>query len=544
MSHLRRVAFFGFAAAFCQTWPAAAQEDETFSERVDVRVINLEAVVEDERGNRVEGLGAGDFEILVDGKARPADYFTEIRDGLLPAEAPGAASPPALAGLAPPAEGGAAAPSRRLPTSYLVFFDLMLSNPRDVLYAGERLAADFERLPPEDQIAVFTFEGTTLLRLADWNSSRADQLYALRELHRAQSKAAAALNELKANDELARLVDSNDVAASVVFSARRFAQRMDAVLTAGASAMRAANPPPGRRVMLAFAGMWPRDLAAFFGVATSTEYSRNIRNEFPKASYHAFYETANQLGYTLYPTDVSRLRAPGSAEIGEVQTARDYALLGADRDFETDVTLGKFAEETGGRSFASGWKENALEEVRDDVSSFYWLGFDAPRRHDGKSYQLEVKVKKPGLKVRSRRQYSDLSRQAEVDQELASRLLFDTAGDRQDFKVTTGEPQQKGRGYTLPVSVRIPLEEVFFRQQGSGWRADLELRIAAIDELGRRSPMPSIPVKLDGPKPQPGQFATYETALRLRHVSRRFVLGLYDTKTSRLLVSTVRLAGS
>ncbi|MYJ24076.1 MAG: hypothetical protein F4080_00670 [Holophagales bacterium] len=47
----------------------AQQEDlpAVFSEVIDVRVVNIEVVVTDRDGNRVHGLTASDFELLVDG---------------------------------------------------------------------------------------------------------------------------------------------------------------------------------------------------------------------------------------------------------------------------------------------------------------------------------------------------------------------------------------------------------------------------------------------------------------------------------------------
>ncbi len=80
-----------------------------------------------------------------------------------------------------------------------------------------------------------------------------------------------------------------------------------------------------------------------------------------------------------------------------------------------------------------------------------------------------------------------------------------------------------------------------FLPKGKGYAADLELRIAAIDDRGQRSQMPNIPFKLEGPKPEVGQYATYETNLRLNTAARRAVLGLYDKKGDRLLVSTLDL---
>ncbi|HEY4565060.1 MAG TPA: hypothetical protein VIJ36_18900 [Thermoanaerobaculia bacterium] len=48
---------------------------------IDVRVVNVEVVVADRKGNRIEGLEAADFRLLVDGREIPIDYFTEVRGG-------------------------------------------------------------------------------------------------------------------------------------------------------------------------------------------------------------------------------------------------------------------------------------------------------------------------------------------------------------------------------------------------------------------------------------------------------------------------------
>ena len=60
-------------------------------ESIDVRVVNVEAVVTDRRGHPVRGLAAADFQLLVDGREVPIDYFTEIRDGQAAAAAAAAA---------------------------------------------------------------------------------------------------------------------------------------------------------------------------------------------------------------------------------------------------------------------------------------------------------------------------------------------------------------------------------------------------------------------------------------------------------------------
>ena len=52
-----------------------------FVEAIDVRVVNVEAVVTDRKGERVRGLEPEDFQLLVDGKEVPVQFFTEIVEG-------------------------------------------------------------------------------------------------------------------------------------------------------------------------------------------------------------------------------------------------------------------------------------------------------------------------------------------------------------------------------------------------------------------------------------------------------------------------------
>ncbi|MCY3971427.1 MAG: hypothetical protein OXG74_15955, partial [Acidobacteria bacterium] len=61
--------------------PAAPQDTplpDLFADVIDVRVVNVEVVVTDRKGNRIRGLEASDFELRVDGEPVPIEYFTEI----------------------------------------------------------------------------------------------------------------------------------------------------------------------------------------------------------------------------------------------------------------------------------------------------------------------------------------------------------------------------------------------------------------------------------------------------------------------------------
>src|SRR5947208_16824631 len=90
--------------------PGARAADDTppsFGESIDVRVVNVEAVVTDRQGHRVSGLKPEDFRLRVDGREVPVEYFNDVRDGEALAATP-EASQPQPQGNAANAAGGAA----------------------------------------------------------------------------------------------------------------------------------------------------------------------------------------------------------------------------------------------------------------------------------------------------------------------------------------------------------------------------------------------------------------------------------------------------
>jgi hypothetical protein len=63
-----------------------------------------------------------------------------------------------------------------------------------------------------------------------------------------------------------------------------------------------------------------------------------------------------------------------------------------------------------------------------------------------------------------------------------------------------------------------------------GVSAEVELRIAALDERGGRSEIPVIPIRFDMPGKAPaGAYATYTTMLQLRRARNELVLAISDS---------------
>lgn len=169
-------------ALILASFPTAAQESplpDLFSEVIDVRVVNVEVVVTDSRGNRVRGLEAKDFEFLVDGEQMPIKYFTEIDDGR-------AKTPPEGRGDATPA----VTPDGQVGTNYLIFIDEVSAIRQSRNRILRHIEEDLDALGPADRVALVAFDGRSLTRITDWTSSR-DEVGAA--LSRARERSALGL---------------------------------------------------------------------------------------------------------------------------------------------------------------------------------------------------------------------------------------------------------------------------------------------------------------------------------------------------------------
>ena len=165
----RRTPILGLLLLAALTPAARGQEPPpagAFGETVEVRVVNLEAVVTDKDGLPVTGLEPTDFLLKVDGQEVPIGYFTEVRGG-------------AAVAAAPPAEGAAQAPpgipsleaGTPVGTSYLVYIDEYFGIARDRDVVIDRIVADLPRLGPEDRMAVVAYDGRGLNLITSWTCS-------------------------------------------------------------------------------------------------------------------------------------------------------------------------------------------------------------------------------------------------------------------------------------------------------------------------------------------------------------------------------------
>jgi VWFA-related protein len=490
-----------FVAALLLAGPARpAQEPATvvsvppgvvFGEQIDVRAIDVEAVVTARDGKLVHGLTAADFRLLVDGQEVTIDHLTEVADGTTAAPA-GGESPTASAPL-PPGE-----PVAR---SYLVFVDEVFTIAANRDAALRKLAGDLRLLRPGDRMAVLAFDGAKLAVLADWTGdpaalaaalARAEKRPARGNMLLAQQRSLAADRDQIVENDLREVIDFEAQIELTHRASPDVLAQLGRSSAAAAAALRGFPAPPGRKVMLYLSGGWPVDAS-------------------PQL-FLPLLEAANRLGYTLYPIESATLQ---TAAINN---------------------LDALAVQTGGRAGSASGADFFRAAIADS-GSYYWLGFSPSGRADDRRHRLQVEVRRPDLTVRTRKGFFDLSRQAVTAMRAEGRLLFGGAAAESGLRIEAGAVRAAGRGrMELPVTLWVPVEALLLRPVDQGFVAEAPIAVAALDAKGGRADLPRLGLRVAFPQPPPaGGFARLRFTLTVRRAAQRLAFTVADRVSGGVL---------
>ncbi|HEV3457613.1 MAG TPA: VWA domain-containing protein [Thermoanaerobaculia bacterium] len=487
--------------------PPPVPQPITVDEVIDVRVVNVEAVVTDRGGRVLHGLTAADFQLLVDGREVPIGYFTEIRGAQAVVTPPASAADAGTDRPASPAAGSQLQPGTAVARNYLVFIDdgFAVGARRDAALA--RLRDGLRRLAPEDRMAIVAFGGAKLEMLSAWTGDKTALGAALdRAAKRAPrgNQLLAQQRSMAGDEEIARYAGEADQVAQELAELR--VRVSPEVLTqlarssaAAAAALRAFELPPGRRLLLLLSGGW--------SVATDPRL------------YAPLIEAANQLGYTLYPLDVAT---------GEVTALRLFDDL---------------ARTTGGRALSSSGPA-ALARVQEETDSYYLLGFSPTWKADDRPHPLKVQVRRPDLEVRSRSSYSDMSRQSTAALKAQSVLLFGADDPRAgagaaQLKVESGASRRLGRDeIEVPVTLQLPVSCLSFTGRGADLVAEVLLAVAALDDQGRRTELPEVVLHFRlASLPAAARTLRFRTTVKLRRAEQHLVFATVDMNTGAALTA-------
>ena len=518
--------------------PPPALPSDSFGTAIDVRVINVEAVVTDAGDHRVHGLAAGDLVLEVDGREVPIEYFSEMASGkaVAPTPKPGEA-PQAAAAPSPAPEG----------RSLLVFIDDLFATAQQRNEVLQGLERDLSLLGPADRMAIIASSGERMDVLSNWTGDRAALAAALQAARQRPAQGNFILASRRSDQDEEDLIreamastdpDGNGGATTNEIGGPQapapFAvakphlsdpptySRLIRISNAALAAMRLLDPPSGRRMMLVLSGGWVEP-----------------RANFPLAAM------ANRFGYTLYPVDVQGIdRVYGMVnDVRQTSPGGSGGLVNSPWKQVVNDGLELMAKLTGGKAMLNSARLSALERVVADTGSYYWLGFSPQWKGDDRYHRIVVKARQKGLAVRFRRGFWDLSHATEASLVAPGSLLMSAEAKDRQLVIETGAAAPEGATMSLPVTIVIPTAALAAVQQADGWLVQGTLALSVIDKGGAASDLVELPLKLTLPaKPGPDDHARYPATLKLRSVQQRLVATVRDARGNAVLRGEVQVA--
>ena len=416
MSAIRILPLAAATVLLCaQAGVRAQQAPPTVTFQVEVNYVDVDAIVTDDSGNFVTGLTRDDFEVFEDGKPQKVEMFSYVE---LPVERPqrfGALNRPVSSDVRTnqrPFDGR---------VYVLVMDDLDISSLRTAVV--KKSAREFidNHLGANDVAAVVYTSGRSDA-MQDFTNDRNLLIAAIDKFvgRRLRSAAIEAL-EQHYHREFTRLdrqeneVDPSpgitDTAAPISVLDLQREQRALAVLDTLRNLGEFLAGVRGRRkAVLLFSEGLEMPLSEIYSLHTPTDVGGAIRDAITAAARsNVSFFALDPRGLIGMTTEFIELSGSGAPDVATGVFGSQNAQQGLLTEMRlSQDSLRTLAEETGGFAAVNqNMLGSAFSRIVDANSRYYVLGYYPPTSaRDGRFHRIEVRVKRPGLRVTARRGYA------------------------------------------------------------------------------------------------------------------------------------------
>lgn len=381
-----------------------------------VRVVLVDVVVTDDKGNPVHGLHNEDFEVREDGKPQTIASFEEHHGVPLTISQLPTLAPHVYTNL-PVAQ---AADSLNV-----LLLDALNTQMHDQTEVHRQMLAYLKTIPPGTRVAIFTL--ASRLELLQTVTTDSSELLSIlnNKNGEAGSKPSQFLPsevENEANEHMIDFLieansDQNLIDAVTQFQADNATFQTDTRVSITLEALqqiaRYFSAVPGRKNVIWFSGSFPISIMPDADLPDQFEASQSYKEELQK--------TADLLAdddIAIYPIAAEGLQADAHYEAnGAPSEARRASRVIAVQNqhlqreglqrYSNHVSMESLAEATGGRAFYNtNGLADALAKVVNDGSQYYSLSY-APTdtKMNGKFRHIQLKLRDKGYKLSYRRGY-------------------------------------------------------------------------------------------------------------------------------------------
>ena len=486
-----------------------------------VTAVLVDVVVRDKRGQPVRDLTEADFELSEDGVAQKIGSFTPIQEPPAAPKMATAAAPAPAAAV--PAAAAPAAPPNQIDTgpgvTAIVFHGLELENRKRAVQAAQSYLGDKEEM--QNYVGIFgidlslrplvpfTRNGVAvrqaLNRMATGTSPALNSPEMQQQREAASAAATSATNA--ANSATAGAGAGNAGAVGTAAGDARLAE-MSASIVSGfqeiernqsgyiavdglVAIVRTLGRLPGRKSVILLSE----------GLTITTQSER---------LFYGVIDAANRANVSIYTIDAAGLRAvseqrnvrnmvvgAGSAGDGSysadgVGGAYTRVLEGNENALRSDpaTLLTQLALQTGGQAFNnSNNVKMAFERVDSDLRNYYMLGYTPINStFDGKFRTIQVKVKRSGLTIASRKGYFAVRNPGSApltDWEAPALGALEQKPVPNAFPVRAGALlfPERGRPGLVPVVVSVKTAPLTFQpdKEGKNYTSDFSVLVRFLD---------------------------------------------------------------
>lgn len=458
--------------------PLAAQkkpaepEAPRLVETIDVRIINVDVIVTDKRGNFIPNLTRDDFEIYENNVPKPITNFYEVEGSIAKN----------VVGESPVPEQPAATPKRdaipeNMKRRIIFYIDNLSLNPFNRNRVFKEMK-DFIKnvMRPGDEAMIATYNRSMKVRVP-FTRDQGQLESMLDSIARESGMGIANRSERRGVEERIRdsqsyneaISHARSYAGSVEHDLRQSAQSINGLMTTLAGV-------EGKKILVLTSEGFPMQPGRemfFFIDEISREKNWSVGSSMLEGMTYdgtqliqGIARTANANDITMYTVHAGGLSAgmENTAEYDRpVSSGVSQAALS-----NTTESMHLIADMTGGlASVQTNNFAGAFDKIRQDLESYYSLGYRAGMERVDRQRYLRVKVKNKDYRVRSRQTFVEKSMFAEMSDRVVANLLYRSKDNDLGILARIGSPLPTEDGYYhVPVDIQIPMQALTLLPQG------------------------------------------------------------------------------
>lgn len=526
---------------------ALAQEQplSTLVENVDVRVINVDVVVTDRKGNPIRGLNIGDFEVYENGRPMKLTNFYEVSGSKTIESAPAPlAGQPAPSPPAPSGTSEAELPDN-LQRRIVFFVDNLSLHPfnRNRVFESMKTFAR-EVMRPGDEAMVATWNRSMKVRVPFTKDAKHIQ----QSLEGIAGESALGVHNISERRQVEGQIREARSYTEAVSAARSYAQSVEHDLRQSVAAvnglMATLAGVEGKKILVMTSEGFPmqpgRELFFFIDDMAREKrgwgsHGSSLIESMSFDSTHLIQsvaKTANANGITLYTLHAGGL-AGGNEMSAENAKPLSFSAQQAALSNSTD-SLNLLANLTGGKAtVGTNNFKMGFDQIQRDLNGYYSLGYRAGTERVDRQRSVDVKVKNRNYVVRSRKSFVEKSVETEMGDRVIANLFYESKANDLKIFLTTGRPIATEDGlFKVPVEVHIPMENVSLIPQGELNVGGFSVFVAASDKNGDMSDVSRQTHQIKVPQTElartAGKHYTYALELLMEKGRNKISIGVVD----------------